>query len=317
MKNGFTLIELLAVIVIIAIIALIAVPTITGIIEKTKMGASDASALGYIDAIDKQKAVNLMDSDSSNDIDNIIYDVPMTSYNIKVKGQLPTKGWVEETKNGVDRYSMVVGDYVVSFDGVNKTVIKGTEPNPKPSRYVYADDLANTHIGLPIAADIDMNDKYTFHHFCFDYGVFNTQEECEEVRINNQDEIAETSNSCFLKESSTNPISYLNAPQQDWNIYYRIGLSSGNIIDSIDLCFKDNGEKCLTKDYETNKNIILNSNIANMTCHEESANFDGVICIDEEEPSRILAVPASSYYYYLYRYSTITKSGAVLHNDGC
>ena len=134
MKKGFTLIELLAVIVILAIIALIAIPTITGIIEKTKKGAAEQSANGYIDGVEKQKAINLLDSNSSNDIDDDIYDVPMTSYySINIKGQNPKKGWIEVTKNGIYRYSMVIGDYVVSYDGDVKTVIKGTEPNPKPT----------------------------------------------------------------------------------------------------------------------------------------------------------------------------------------
>ena len=54
MKNrkGFTLIELLAVIVILAIIALIAVPVILNMIGKAKVKASEASALGYIDAVE-------------------------------------------------------------------------------------------------------------------------------------------------------------------------------------------------------------------------------------------------------------------------
>ncbi|MBP3766641.1 MAG: prepilin-type N-terminal cleavage/methylation domain-containing protein [Bacilli bacterium] len=133
MKKGFTLIELLAVIVILAIIALIAIPTITGLVEKTKKGAAGESANGYIDAIDKQMALNLMDSDDTNDLNKGIYDAPFDNkYNIKVKGQTPSKGWVEVTKNGVDRYSLVIGEYVVSYDGNEKTVVKGTEPNEKP-----------------------------------------------------------------------------------------------------------------------------------------------------------------------------------------
>ena len=136
MKKGFTLIELLAVIVILAIIALIAFPTISGLVEKAKKGGAEQSANGYNDAINKQMALNLMDSNDANDINKGIIDAPFDSkYNLKVKGQTPTKGWVEVTKNGVNRYSLVIGEYVVTYDGENTTVIKGTEPADKPSQF--------------------------------------------------------------------------------------------------------------------------------------------------------------------------------------
>ena len=131
-KAGFTLIELLAVIVILAIIALIAYPTITGIVEKTKMGGAEQSANGFIHAVENQKAINLMDSNDENDLNDGVYDANMDSYNVKVKGEKPKKGWVEVTKNGVNRYSLVIGDYVVSYDGTDKTVVKGTEPKKRP-----------------------------------------------------------------------------------------------------------------------------------------------------------------------------------------
>ena len=146
MKKGFTLIELLAVIVILAIIALIAVPTITGLIEKAKIGSVEQSAKGYVDAVDKQKALNLMDSDDTNDINEFVYDAPLASiYNVKVKGQAPTKGWVEVTKNGVNRYSLVIGDYVVTYDGSKVEVKKGSTPADKPAGetiiYRFSNDL--------------------------------------------------------------------------------------------------------------------------------------------------------------------------------
>lgn len=49
-QKGFTLIELLAVIVILGIIAAIAVPTITGVISKSKDDAKVAEALQILDA---------------------------------------------------------------------------------------------------------------------------------------------------------------------------------------------------------------------------------------------------------------------------
>ena len=133
MKKGFTLIELLAVIVILAIIAVIAVPQILGVIEKTRKGAAESSALGYIDAVEKQMLINELATDKTK-ITSGVYDVPMAStYGVSVKGQAPTSGWLEIVNNKVERYSFVIGQYVISYDGTNKTAVKGDTANEKPS----------------------------------------------------------------------------------------------------------------------------------------------------------------------------------------
>ena len=64
-NKGFTLIELLAVIVILAIIALIATPTILGVIETARKGSAESSALGYIDAVEKQIAIDMLETEAS------------------------------------------------------------------------------------------------------------------------------------------------------------------------------------------------------------------------------------------------------------
>ena len=120
-NKGFTLIELLAVIVILAIIALIATPTILGVIEKARKGASEQSALGYIDAVEKQVAINQVKNE--NLINDGTYNVPMTG--ITVKGEAPTKGWLKIEKGMVTNYSFVIGKYVVTK---GKDITKGTEP---------------------------------------------------------------------------------------------------------------------------------------------------------------------------------------------
>ena len=120
-KTGFTLIELLAVIVILAIIALIATPTILGVIEKARKGASEQSALGYIDAVEKQVAINQVKDE--NLIDDGTYEVPMTG--ITVKGEAPTKGWLKIEKGLVTNYSFVIGKYVVTK---GSETVKGDEP---------------------------------------------------------------------------------------------------------------------------------------------------------------------------------------------
>ena len=120
-RKGFTLIELLAVIVILAIIALIATPTILGVIEKARKGASEQSALGYIDAVEKQVAINQVKDE--NLINDGTYNVPMTD--ITVKGEAPTKGWLKIEKGLVTNYSFVIGKYVVTK---GSETVKGDEP---------------------------------------------------------------------------------------------------------------------------------------------------------------------------------------------
>ena len=120
-KTGFTLIELLAVIVILAIIALIATPMILGVIEKARKGASEQSALGYIDAVEKQVAINQVKNE--NLINDGTYNVPMTG--ITVKGESPTQGWLKIEKGMVTNYSFVIGKYVITK---GSETVKGDEP---------------------------------------------------------------------------------------------------------------------------------------------------------------------------------------------
>lgn len=125
MKNqkGFTLIELLAVIVILAIIALIATPMILGVIDKAKKGAVESSALGYIDAVEKEAVIGMLDNATGAlAIPAGIYDVEADKATgkalagVAVKGQEPSKGWVAINSEGTivaaslkfDSY----GDYV-------------------------------------------------------------------------------------------------------------------------------------------------------------------------------------------------------------
>ena len=120
-RKGFTLIELLAVIVILAIIALIATPMILGVIEKARKGASEQSALGYIDAVEKQVAINQVKNE--NLINDGTYNVPMTG--ITVKGESPTQGWLKIEKGMVTNYSFVIGKYVITK---GSETVKGDKP---------------------------------------------------------------------------------------------------------------------------------------------------------------------------------------------
>ena len=116
-KKGFTLIELLAVIVILAIIALIATPVVLGVIEKAKKGAASSSALGYIDAVEKQIMISEVDS-STNKIQDGIYSV--NDLNVSLKGNKPSNGNIEVKNGEVVRYNLDIDGYYVNNETTEK-----------------------------------------------------------------------------------------------------------------------------------------------------------------------------------------------------
>ena len=124
-KKGFTLIELLAVIVILAIIALIATPTILGVIEKAKKGAAESSALGYIDAVEKQIMISEVDS-STIKIQDGIYSV--NDLNVSLKGNKPSNGNMEVKNGEVVRYNLEIDGYYVNNETTEK-ISKTTKIN--------------------------------------------------------------------------------------------------------------------------------------------------------------------------------------------
>ena len=132
-RKGFTLIELLAVIVILAVIALISTPMILGIIEKAKKGGAESSALGYIDAVEKTVATNMLDTNKTN-IEDGVYEVSKLkseAYSVKVKGEEPTDdSWVKVEKGQVTECSLKIGEYIVNCNG---ETIKNGEIEEKPS----------------------------------------------------------------------------------------------------------------------------------------------------------------------------------------
>ena len=121
MKKGFTLIELLAVIVVLAIIALIATPQILNVVEKARKGAAKSSALGYVDAVEKQIMVNQLNENP--EINDGEYSLPMdNTYKISVKGSKPTSGSLTITKSKVVSASMCINNYTVTYNGKTATV---------------------------------------------------------------------------------------------------------------------------------------------------------------------------------------------------
>ena len=123
-KKGFTLIELLAVIVILVIISVIAIPRILNVVEEAKKGSAEASALGYIDAVEKQIMINAT-SKQYAEIGNGTYDLPMAaSYGVNVKGETPTDGEVVIENSKVSSYEIYISGYIITFDGTTREIEK-------------------------------------------------------------------------------------------------------------------------------------------------------------------------------------------------
>ena len=115
-KKGFTLIELLAVIVILAVISLIATPLVLNVIETARKGASKSSALGYVDAIEKQIAINQISNENVVLTDGLYKDFEELEqkYGVEVKGNIPSKGWVQIKNGQVIDYSLLIDGYTIT-----------------------------------------------------------------------------------------------------------------------------------------------------------------------------------------------------------
>ena len=140
-KKGFTLIELLAVIVILAIIALIATPTILGVIEKAKKGAAESSALGYIDAIEKQVMINEMDNTATKITDKTYSVTDLKTLGVTVKGDEPSEGSVTIEKGNVTDYNLKFKDYTVTKTN-GKVTVKKNESTKTEEVKVYENGTA-------------------------------------------------------------------------------------------------------------------------------------------------------------------------------
>ena len=156
-KKGFTLIELLAIIVILAVIAVITTPIILNIIENSKKGAAQDSALGYKDAVHKYYASRLsLDSnfqmvDGTYEIDSNGYLSDGTNgYEIQVSGKVPSSGYVQIEKNkvinaciGFDDYAVLLADGNISdtlkgeCTSVSEIVASGEEPLEVGTEYLF------------------------------------------------------------------------------------------------------------------------------------------------------------------------------------
>ncbi len=118
-NKGFTLIELLAVIVILAIIALIATPIILDVIDTAKKGAKESSALGYIDAAEKQVMLAQVDTTATKIPTGTYTVATLDTLKVEVKGEEPKSTGVVKfnVKGAVEEAWLEFDDYKVYYDG--------------------------------------------------------------------------------------------------------------------------------------------------------------------------------------------------------
>ena len=116
-KKGFTLIELLAVIVILAVIALIAVPIILNVIDKARQGSAEASALGYVDAVEKQIMINRVKNDPSLIIGPGEYTkIDLAARGLRIKGEVRAAKVTIDAKGKVSSARFCIDDYSVDYN---------------------------------------------------------------------------------------------------------------------------------------------------------------------------------------------------------
>ena len=111
-KKGFTLIELLAVIVILAIIMLIATPIILNVVEDARQGAARSSAMGYVNAIEKDMMASKL-----NDPE-FVMDTTITEPDIiSIRGERPSAVTLDVNNGLVTGGTIQFGKYIFTVLG--------------------------------------------------------------------------------------------------------------------------------------------------------------------------------------------------------
>ena len=95
-NKGFTLIELLAVILILSIISLIAIPTVSGILKESRVGAIKSSMQNIIKAAEEKCLTAKMKGET---ISQFVFTEGKVSPSLDIKGELPTSGVISLNEN--------------------------------------------------------------------------------------------------------------------------------------------------------------------------------------------------------------------------
>lgn len=147
-SRGFTLIELLAIIVILAIISVITMPIILNIIENSKKGAIQDSALGYKDSINKFYVSKLSEKNNYSIPDKIYTVSQLKSLGVIVNGQEPIgNSWIRIEKNNVIGGCLQFDEYKTDItNGEVGNTEKGNCEKPGPT-YIQPTET-DTHKGI-------------------------------------------------------------------------------------------------------------------------------------------------------------------------
>lgn len=317
MKNkGFTLIEVLAILIVLSIIAVLGIPKITKSLEKSRKNSAEASALGYVDTIEKQ-LINNEAISKYTEMKDGIYNVPLDSkYGVKIGGKGPDKGYIEVSEYKVVRYSLTFGKYTITYDGRNRKVEKKEGTNVTVV-YSYGEFLLNflgkneSEIpeGLQYMHGIVNGDKLDLVHrkIIHNTWIESTKDEHGDVDLSVSHEprtedlvgIFSTDVNDVLRVPSD--ITDMNSEKMDNDIYLRHLVDDNGIVITSEVCnVYPHGTICLGSDEITDKAKLFSSlktqlySFNKWDSKSETSEYSYIEC-HEENDSEVFESTAGCY----------------------
>ena len=149
MKKGFTLIELLAVIIILGIIALIAIPTISKILEESRVEAFRTTAKSIAIATENECNKNIVLNKAGH---NYTFSNGKVNGNLEISGELPKRGYSESDSNCNVGLSITNGTYRADKTYLSEEII-----------ITKCDDTGNCNYNNQMVENDPLRHCYTFN----------------------------------------------------------------------------------------------------------------------------------------------------------